>query len=98
MATSELETYRQKGRASKWLMLILLRELSDRKKLQQSSDEEVLTLVNMETKILDSIRKTGRNYFFEEDYSLFTEAEKLLETPPISVYQQMMVEAEERRS
>ena len=81
-------------------MLILLRELSDRKKqeLQQSSHEEVIKLINMETKIIDSMKKGGKNYFFGEDYSLFTEAEKLLETPPISVQQQLLVEAEARRS
>ena len=81
-------------------MLILLRELSDKKKqeLQQSSHEEVIKLINMETKIIDSMNKGGKNYFFGEDYSLFTEAEKLLEIPPISVQQQLLVEAEARKS
>ena len=52
----------------------------------------------METKIIDSMNKGGKNYFFGEDYSLFTEAEKLLEIPPISVQQQLLVEAEARKS
>ena len=100
MKSSELEIYRQQPGSSKWLMLILLRELIDRKKqeLQQSSLEEARKLVNMETKIIDSMNKGGKNYFFGEDYSLFTEAEKLLERPPISVQQQLLVEAEARRS
>ena len=37
-------------------------------------------------------------YPFFGDYSLFTEAEKLLETQPILVQQQLLVEAEARRS
>ena len=100
MATPELEIYRQQPRSSKWLMLIELRELSERKKQegQSSSLEEARKLINMETRIIDSMYNGGRNYFFEEDYSLFTEAEKLLETPPISVHQQLFVEAEARRS
>ena len=63
MATSELETYRQQERTSKWLMLILLRELSDRKKQERlpSSLEEARKLINMETRIIDSMNNGGKN-------------------------------------
>ena len=96
----ELQIYRQQKKSSKWLMLIELRQLSERKKQegQSSSSDEIIKLVNMETQIIDSMRKGGTDYFFGEDYSLFTEAEKLLETQPILVQQQLLVEAEARRS
>ena len=99
MECPELQIYRQQKKSSKWLMLIELRQLSERKKQegQSSSFEEIIKLENMETQIIDSMRKGGTDYFFGEDYSLFTEAEKLLETQPILVQQQLLVEAEARR-
>ena len=80
MVCRELQFYRQQKKSSKWLMLIELRQLIERKKQegQLSSFEEITKLVNMETQIIDSMRKGGTDYFFGEDYSLFTEAEKLL--------------------
>lgn len=98
--TTVLATYSQQPPSSKWLMLIELRKLIIQKKKDQStslSREKIRNLINMETEIIESMRNGGKDYFFSNDYSLFTKATNLLDETPILVQQQLVVEGEQRK-
>ena len=47
--------------------------------------------------IIESMRNGGKDYFFSNDYSLFTKATNLLDETPILVQQQLVVEGEQRK-
>ena len=98
--TTVLATYSQQTPSSKWLMLIELRKLIIQIKKDQStslSREKIRNLLNMETEIIESMRNGGKDYFFSNDYSLFTKATNLLDETPILVQQQLVVEGEQRK-
>ena len=98
--TTVLATYSQQTPSSKWLMLIELRKLIIQIKKDQStslSREKIRNLLNMETEIIESMRNGGEDYFFSNDYSLFTKATNLLDETPILVQQQLVVEGEQRK-
>ena len=98
--TTVLATYSQQPPSSKWLMLIELRKLIIQKKKDQStslSREKIRNLLNMETEIIESMRNGGEDYFFSNDYFLFTKATNLLDETPILVQQQLVVEGEQRK-
>lgn len=94
-----LDAYNERPKSSKWLMLIELRRSIQIKKEENTSlsIEKATYLTNMEQEIIESMTKGGKNYFFSNDYHLYTKAATLLDYSPILVQQQLVLEAEERK-